>query len=174
MREELNRIENINKIVCVYYNLPEELYQSKTRKREFAQARQIAMYFSKIYTKASPSKIGELIGARDHATVLHAVSHISNLYDIDKFIREDIDIIDKSIRAEFNLEIEERSRVTKAEIREAVMMGVIFVLDRRLKRQAMRTNIASKDILMTCDRLTTGNLPHQIASIKSIAINLKL
>ena len=46
-------IEYISKVVCDYFNMPVDVLQAKTRKREIVQARQIAMYFSKSLTKYS-------------------------------------------------------------------------------------------------------------------------
>jgi chromosomal replication initiator protein len=43
-RREIS-IDYIQKIVCDYYNIPLNLIQSKTRKREIVQARQVAMFF---------------------------------------------------------------------------------------------------------------------------------
>jgi chromosomal replication initiator protein len=69
--------------------------QSKTRKRHIVQARQLAMYFAKKYTKASLASIGSQIGKRDHATVLHACRTVENLADTDKQFRKYIDDLGK-------------------------------------------------------------------------------
>ncbi|MBO4741468.1 MAG: chromosomal replication initiator protein DnaA, partial [Bacteroidales bacterium] len=65
-------IDYIQKVVCDYFNLSVESLQSRTRKREIVQARQLAMYFAKQYTKSPLSMIGLQCGNKDHATVLHA------------------------------------------------------------------------------------------------------
>ena len=59
-------------LLLIYFNLDIESLHSKNRKRNVVQARQLAMFFSKKYTKSSLSTIGSQIGQRDHATVLHA------------------------------------------------------------------------------------------------------
>ena len=71
-------VEKIRDMVCDYFALPLDAVMSKTRKREIATARQVAMYLSKQYTKSSLSVIGKLIGGRDHATVLHACSVVND------------------------------------------------------------------------------------------------
>jgi chromosomal replication initiator protein len=76
-----------------------ELLQSKTRKREIVQARQIAMYFSKNYTKSSLATIGTQIGVKDHATVLHACRTVSNLLETDKQFRQDVEEIEKKLNS---------------------------------------------------------------------------
>ena len=91
-------IDFIQKIVCDYFNLPVEALLSKTRKREIVQARQIAMYFSKVLTKASLATIGAQIGNKDHATVLHACKTVNNLLDTDKRFKTYVDEIEKKIK----------------------------------------------------------------------------
>ena len=65
-------IDHIQKVVSDYFQMDVSTLQSKTRKRHIVQARQLAMFFSKKFTKASLASIGTKIGHRDHATVLHA------------------------------------------------------------------------------------------------------
>ena len=91
-------IDYIQKIVCDYFNMPQEIINSKTRKREIVQARQIAMYFAKSLTKSSLATIGSQIGGKDHATVLHACKTVNNLIDTDKRFRGFIDEIEKKLK----------------------------------------------------------------------------
>lgn len=77
-------IDHIQQIIADYFNLDIELLHSKTRKRNVVQARQLAMFFSKKYTKSSLSTIGSQIGQRDHATVLHACKTVENLIETDR------------------------------------------------------------------------------------------
>jgi chromosomal replication initiator protein len=91
-------IEYIQKMVCNYFNIPIEQIQSKTRKREIVQARQVAMFFSKNLTKASLATIGSQIGGKDHATVLHACKTVNNLIETDKRFRIQIDEIEKKLK----------------------------------------------------------------------------
>ena len=81
-------IDYIQKVVSDYFQMDVETLQSKTRKRHIVQARQIAMYFAKKFTKASLASIGTQIGRRDHATVLHACKTVDNLSFTDKQFRK--------------------------------------------------------------------------------------
>ncbi len=90
-------IDYIQKIVCDYFELPLELLKSKTRKREVVQARQLAMYFSKQFTKSSLSNIGMHCGGKDHATVLHACRTVNNLIDTDKKFKAQVADLHKRI-----------------------------------------------------------------------------
>lgn len=91
-------IDYISKVVCDYFDMPLESLQTKTRKREIVQARQIAMYFSKSMTKSSLASIGAQIGGKDHATVLHACKTVRNLKDTDKSFRLYIDEIERKLK----------------------------------------------------------------------------
>lgn len=90
-------IDYIQKVVCDYFDLPIELMKSKTRKREVVQARQLAMYFAKQYTKSSLATIGAHCGGKDHATVLHACKTVNNLMDTDKRFRAYVQELEKKI-----------------------------------------------------------------------------
>lgn len=90
-------IDYIQKVVSDYFNLDVDLLQSKTRKRHIVQARQLAMFFAKKYTKASLQNIGSQIGDRDHATVLHACKTVDNLIETDKQFKKYVDDINKKL-----------------------------------------------------------------------------
>lgn len=81
-------IEEIQRIVCEYFKIPEDLVRAKTRKREVVQARQIAMYFSKQLTQHSLKTIGLHFGGRDHSTVIHANQSVENQIETDAKFRE--------------------------------------------------------------------------------------
>jgi len=78
--------------------MPVNQLQTKTRKREIVQARQLAMYFSKNMTKSSLASIGSQIGNKDHATVLHACKTVNNLIDTDKSFRLFVDEIERKLK----------------------------------------------------------------------------
>ena len=88
-------IDHIQKVVSDYFQMDVSTLQSKTRKRHIVQARQLAMFFSKKFTKASLASIGTKIGRRDHATVLHACKTVDNLAFTDKQFRKYVDDLNK-------------------------------------------------------------------------------
>jgi chromosomal replication initiator protein len=90
-------IDYIQKVVSDYFQLDVETLQSKTRKRHIVQARQLAMFFAKKYTKASLQNIGSQIGDRDHATVLHACKTVDNLIETDRHFKKFVDDITKKL-----------------------------------------------------------------------------
>lgn len=91
-------IDYIQKVVCDYFNIPIESIQSRTRKREIVQARQLTMYFAKKMTKSSLAIIGLQCGNKDHATVLHACKTVANLAETDKQFRTWIDELEKKFK----------------------------------------------------------------------------
>jgi len=90
-------IDYIQKVVSDYFQMDVETLQSKTRKRHIVQARQIAMYFAKKFTKASLASIGTQIGRRDHATVLHACKTVDNLSFTDKQFRKYVEDLNQRL-----------------------------------------------------------------------------
>lgn len=90
-------IDYIQKVVSEYFQMDVETLQSKTRKRHIVQARQLAMFFAKKFTKASLASIGSQIGKRDHATVLHACKTVDNLASTDKQFNKFVDDINKKL-----------------------------------------------------------------------------
>ncbi len=69
-------IESIQNYVCDYFGIESNKVREKTRKQEVVEARQIAMYLSKKFTKSSLKTIGLHFGGRDHSTVIHAITTI--------------------------------------------------------------------------------------------------
>ncbi|KAA6346182.1 Chromosomal replication initiator protein DnaA [termite gut metagenome] len=91
-------IEDIINIVCKYFGLEEGVIHTKSRRREVVQVRQVAMYLAKKHTDSSSSRIGQLIGNKDHATVLHACKIVKEQCEVDKSFRADIEKIELSLK----------------------------------------------------------------------------
>lgn len=68
-----------------YFGVSTDSLRSKTKKKEFVQARQIAMYFCKKFTNASLKTIGLNFGGRDHTTVIHALQQVEEQLKDDAF-----------------------------------------------------------------------------------------
>jgi chromosomal replication initiator protein len=92
-------VNTIYKTVCSYLNIASDNAQTKTRRREMVQARQVAMFFSKKLTKASLASIGAQIGNKNHATVLHACKTVNNLMETDHAYADMIGNIEKRLKA---------------------------------------------------------------------------
>lgn len=86
-------IEEIQRIVCDYYDIDEDRVRARTRKREVVRARQVAMHFSKEFTSHSLKTIGLHFGGRDHSTVIHANKTVADQMDTDPSFREEVEEI---------------------------------------------------------------------------------
>ncbi|MFA5104720.1 MAG: chromosomal replication initiator protein DnaA [Candidatus Margulisiibacteriota bacterium] len=91
-------IETIKKAVAEYFGIKMEELNSKTRTREIATARQVAMYLSRELTSASLPKIGNAFGGRDHTTVMHACDKIKTAIKEDKETSDAVETISSSIQ----------------------------------------------------------------------------
>ena len=87
-------LDYIKTVVCQAMNVDVSSLESKSRKRDIVQARQVAMYFAKSLTKNySLQHIGAHIAGRDHSTVLHSCKAVSNMMDTDRKFRSMVDEI---------------------------------------------------------------------------------
>ena len=90
-------IDNIQRIVADYFNIKISDLISKSRARNVARPRQLAMSFSKQYTNLSLPKIGAEFGGRDHTTVLHACKKVDELVKSDLNFETDYKKLQKII-----------------------------------------------------------------------------
>ncbi|MCX5749757.1 MAG: chromosomal replication initiator protein DnaA [Candidatus Saganbacteria bacterium] len=92
-------IEMIKKATADYYSLKIDDMSAKTRTREIATARQIAMFLSRELTSASLPKIGSSFGGRDHTTVMHAIEKIRACIKDDKDIAGAVNTITQLVKS---------------------------------------------------------------------------
>ena len=90
-------VDRISNAVSSYYRISIEDILGKSKKKNIALARQIAMYFAKKYTQCSLKTIGSLIGGRDHSTVVYAINNIENLMKTHKDIKRVINCLKDEI-----------------------------------------------------------------------------
>ena len=91
-------VQSIQETVCKYFNLEQAAIQTRSRKREIVQARQITMFLAKKYTDCSFSQIGKIVGKKDHATVLHACKTIKDQIEINKSFRASVEEIESQLK----------------------------------------------------------------------------
>jgi len=90
-------IEFIQKMTADHFGFPDDLMRAKTRKKEIAQARQIAMYLCKNLTDSSLKTIGLHFGGRDHSTVIHAINCAEELISQNGKFKEMVQTIKNKI-----------------------------------------------------------------------------
>ena len=91
-------VDDILEKVCVHYNVTTAQINSKSRKRDYVVARQVSMYLAQKYTKMPASRIGRLVGNRDHSTVIHSCAQIEKRLQVDKAFKADIVSIETSFK----------------------------------------------------------------------------
>ena len=91
-------IDDILEKVCNHFNVSQQNVFSRSRKREYVLVRQVSMYLAQKYTKMPASRIGQLIGNRDHSTVIHSCSTIEKRMKIDKDFQNEMTEIETSFR----------------------------------------------------------------------------
>ena len=85
--------------VAIFYALSVQDLMAKDRTKKVALARQIAMYLLIYELGLSPTKVGHLLGGRDHSTVIHGAGKINGEVTENARIRQDILAIKEAIFA---------------------------------------------------------------------------
>lgn len=91
-------IDDILEKVGKHFNVTTQNINSRSRKRDFVIARQVSMYLAQKYTKMPASRIGKLVGGRDHSTVIHSCSQVEQRLKIDKAFCEEVTSIETSFK----------------------------------------------------------------------------
>ena len=91
-------IDEILEKVCKHYNVEQRQVFSKSRKRDLVQVRQVSMFLAQKYTKMPAGRIGQLIGNRDHSTVIHSCNAIEQRLKVDQAFQAEISSIENSFK----------------------------------------------------------------------------
>ena len=91
-------VDDILEKVCNHYKVSQQNVFSKSRKRDYVLVRQVSMYLAQKYTKMPASRIGQLIGGRDHSTVIHSCSTVEQRLRVDKAFSSEVNSIENSFK----------------------------------------------------------------------------
>lgn len=91
-------VDDILETVCAHFNVTQTAVSSRSRRHEYVIARQVSMYLAQKYTKMPASRIGKLVGGRDHSTVIHSCSQVEQRMKTDKLFNDDIVSIENSFK----------------------------------------------------------------------------
>ena len=69
--------------VCKYFNIHKEDIIGKKRNREVVEPRMVAIYLITEFLNIPLVNIGQIMGGRDHTTVLHARNKIATMIQTD-------------------------------------------------------------------------------------------
>lgn len=90
-------VEHIIQRTCHYFGQEPADVISSTRKANIVLARQVIMYLAHKHTNLSTTRIGQAIGHRGHATVLHSCQAISQRIAADDSFRDRITALEKTL-----------------------------------------------------------------------------
>jgi chromosomal replication initiation ATPase DnaA len=93
IKDDRKKAEVIKRVVCSYLGLQQSLIVSRGRKGHIVEARQMAMFFIRKFTRLSLKQTGMEFGGLDHSTVIHATHTVNNTLSYDKlYIRKFKDV----------------------------------------------------------------------------------
>ncbi|MCR4918844.1 MAG: chromosomal replication initiator protein DnaA [Prevotella sp.] len=69
-------VDEIANVVCELFHVTERDIQGKSRKQQIVIARQTVMYLAQRKCHLTASRIGQMVGGRDHSTVLHSCAAV--------------------------------------------------------------------------------------------------
>lgn len=88
--------ERAKRCACEEFYIPIELLDTKSKKREIVQCRQVAMSLIKYhFPEICDRIIGENIGNKDHSNVVYSRKTINNLRETDKMFRKQYESINE-------------------------------------------------------------------------------
>jgi chromosomal replication initiator protein len=76
-----------------FYGMAPGTIGNRSRNRDIARPRQIAMYLSRTMGGQSLPRIGRMFGGYDHTTVLHAVRQVTKLIETDGDFAEEVEVL---------------------------------------------------------------------------------
>jgi chromosomal replication initiator protein len=82
--------DDVIKAVCTYYDVKPTLLKGTKRNAGIVNARQVTMYLLKKQLGMTYVDIGNLLGGKDHTTIMHGVDKIETLVEKKARVSEDI------------------------------------------------------------------------------------
>ena len=82
--------DDVVKAVCDFYRVKPTQLKGPKRDAALVRARQVCMYLLYVEMKVTHVEIGNLLGGRDHTTIMHGVDKIRSLVENKERVTEDI------------------------------------------------------------------------------------
>ncbi|MCF7875445.1 chromosomal replication initiator protein DnaA [Candidatus Bipolaricaulota bacterium] len=92
----------IKEAVSENYDLTLEKIEGKSRKKEIARARHIAIYLARELTDNSFPALGKKFGGRDHSTVMHSHKKIDGMIEDTPLLYEEIKELKEEIKSNYS------------------------------------------------------------------------
>ena len=90
--------DDVINAVCDFYHIKTTQLKGPKRDASLVRARQVTMYLLKSELRLTYVEIGNLLGGRDHTTIMHGVEKMEGLVENKATISEDISGITRSLR----------------------------------------------------------------------------
>ena len=91
-------VDDIIETVCNHFKVSSTAVAGRSRKREYVEARQVTMYLAQKYTKMPSSRIGKLVGGRDHSTVIHSCNQVEERMKLDSHFQSELTSIENAFK----------------------------------------------------------------------------
>ncbi len=90
--------DDILMMCCEAWKIPQDEVFSRSRKAPIVLVRQTIMYLAHRYAGLTTSRIGLLVGGRNHATVLHSISQVQDRLATDKEFAQRMADVESKLR----------------------------------------------------------------------------
>ena len=91
-------VDNIIERVSREYDVTPNAIKSRSRKKEVVIPRQLVMFLANKHTNIPATRIGKLVGSRDHSTVLHSIAKVEEQMATDKAFAMQVEKIEKLLQ----------------------------------------------------------------------------
>lgn len=95
LRQRAITVENILKAVSNYFKIHIDELTGKSRRKEVAYARHIAVYLARKHTRHALKALGEFFGGRDHSTILHSCQWITENISINQELQRHVQDLER-------------------------------------------------------------------------------
>ena len=89
--------EHILEIVCEHFSVSKQDMVSSKRTKDIVYPRQIAMYLIKNLTNCSLDTVGNMLGGRDHSTIIHGIEKIKEEIKSNAETSHDVVVLEKKL-----------------------------------------------------------------------------
>ena len=90
--------DNIINTICSFYNIKTTQLKGAKRDASLVRPRHMCMFLLKEEAGLTYTEVGNLLGGRDHTTVMHAVEKITEQIEISSKVKDEIQYLKKEIK----------------------------------------------------------------------------
>lgn len=95
LRSRAVTVEQIIRAVSNYFKIHPDELRGKSRKKEIAYARHLAVFLARKYTQHALKALGELFGGRDHSTILHSCQWVQEGLTVNRELSQHVQDLER-------------------------------------------------------------------------------